>query len=123
MRSEGVETLKAVARRSSWIVVLLVALGIVGMYLVRRSEGAQYQASAHVILAPLDIASATAGINTYVDPQLVDETEQSLAESPQLYDQASQRAAGLLGTGSDLSSATSASSSGSGRGTEVHSTR
>jgi Mrp family chromosome partitioning ATPase len=112
MRSEGVETLKAVARRSSWIVALLVALGIVGMYAVRRSEGPLYQASADVILSPLDIASASAGINTYVDPTLVDETELSLAQSPQLFRQAAQRAAGLLGSGSDLASATSVSKSG-----------
>jgi Mrp family chromosome partitioning ATPase len=112
MRTEGVETLKAVARRSSWIVALLVALGIVGMYVVRHSEGPQYQASAHVILSPLDIASASAGINAYVDPQLVNQTELALAESRQLFEQAAKRAGGLLGSGSDLSSATSVSKDG-----------
>ena len=109
MRTEGIETLKAVARRSAWIVVLLVALGIVAMTLVRRSEGPQYQASADVILSPIDFSSAVAGINTYVDPQVVDATEQSLANSPQLYDAAAQSVGGRLGSGSDLQSATSAS--------------
>jgi Mrp family chromosome partitioning ATPase len=112
MRSEGVETLKAVARRSVWIVLVLVALGIVGMNLVRKQEGPLYGATSHVILAPLDVAAAAAGINTYVDPQLVDQTETALAESPQLFDRAATNAGGLLGTGSDLRSATGVAKNG-----------
>src|SRR5438067_2192374 len=106
MRTEGIETLQAVARRSAWIVMLLVILGIVAVNLVRRSQGPEYQASAKVILSPLDLASAAAGINTYVDPQVVDATEQSLANSPPLYEAASRSVGGVLGSGSDLQSAT-----------------
>src|SRR5881394_3072353 len=105
MRSEGVETLKAIARRSAWIVVLLVALGIFAMTLVRKHEGPLYSATSDVILSPLDVAAA-AGINTYVDPQLVDATEQALADSPQLFDRAASNAGGQLGSGSEFRSAT-----------------
>ena len=112
MRSEGVETLKAIVRRSAWIIVLLVAVGIIGMNLVRKHEGALYSATSNVILSPLDVAAAAAGINTYVDPQLVDRTESALASSPQLFDTAAANAAGLLGTGSEFRSATSVSKDG-----------
>jgi Mrp family chromosome partitioning ATPase len=112
MRSEGVETLKAVARRSVWIVLALVALGVLAMNLVRKHEGPLYSATSRVILSPLDIAAAAAGINTYVDPQLVDQTETALAQSPQLFDQAARDAGGLLGTGSELRSSASVSKNG-----------
>jgi Mrp family chromosome partitioning ATPase len=112
MRSEGVETLKAVARRSVWIVLALVALGVLAMNLVRKHEGPLYSATSRVILSPLDIAAAAAGINTYVDPQLVDQTETALAQSPQLFDQAARDAGGLLGSGSELRSAASVSKNG-----------
>jgi tyrosine-protein kinase len=112
MRSEGVETLKAIARRSSWIIVLLVALGVLAMSLVRNHEGPLYSATSDVILSPLDVAAAAAGINTYFDPQLVDQTETALASSPQLFDTAAQDAGGLLGSGSDFRSATSVSKNG-----------
>ena len=114
MRSEGVETLKAIARRSSWIIVLLVALGVLAMSLVRNHEGPLYSATSDVILSPLDVAAAAAGINTYVDPQLVDATESALAGSPQLFDRAAERAGGLLGSGSQFRSATGVSIRGSG---------
>ena len=112
MRSEGVETLKAIARRSAWIVVLLVALGILAMTLVRKHEGPLYSATSDVILSPLDVAAAAAGINTYVDPQLVDATEQALADSPQLFDRAASNAGGQLGSGSEFRSATGVSKNG-----------
>jgi receptor protein-tyrosine kinase len=108
MRTEGIETLKTVARRSGWIVVLLVVFGAVAMSLMRRSEGPLYQASAKVILSPIDIAAAAAGVSQYVDPQVLDQTEQALANSPQLYDRAAARVAGTLGSGHELRSATSA---------------
>ena len=112
MRTEGIETLKTVARRSGWIVVLLVVFGAVAMTLMRRSEGPQYQASAKVILSPVDIAAAAAGVSQYVDPQILDQTETALANSPQLYDSAAQRLGGTLGDGKELKSATSASKDG-----------
>jgi Mrp family chromosome partitioning ATPase len=112
MRTEGIETLKTVARRSGWIVVLLVLFGAVAMSLMRRSEGPEYQASAKVILSPVDIAAAAAGVSQYVDPQVLDQTEQALANSQQLYDRAAARNGGTLGSGDDLKSATSASKDG-----------
>ena len=56
MSSEGVETLKLVARRSLWIIVLLVVLGAALMTYVRQSQGPEYRASASVVLSPIDLA-------------------------------------------------------------------
>jgi Mrp family chromosome partitioning ATPase len=112
MRTEGFGALVAIARRSVWIAVLLVALGVIQMNVIRRAQGPQYSSSAKVILAPTDLASAVSGLSTYVDPTLIDQTEQALADSPQLYQYAAGRAP-KLGTADDLAAATSASKSGS----------
>src|SRR6476619_3108300 len=91
MRTEGFGALVAIARRSVWIIVLLVALGVIQMNVIRHAQGPQYTASAQVILAPTDLASAVSGLNTIVDPTVIDQTEQALADSPQLYQYAAAR--------------------------------
>ncbi len=112
MRSEGFGALVSIARRSIWIIALLVALGVIQMNVIRHAQGPEYAASARVILAPTDLASAVSGLSTYVDPTLIDQSEQALADSPQLY----QYAAGRnhrFGSADDLAAASNASKSGS----------
>jgi Mrp family chromosome partitioning ATPase len=109
LSSEGVETLKLVARRSLWIVVLLVVLGAALMTLLRQSQGPEYRASARVVLSPTDLAAALAGFQGYVDPDLVDDTEQRLAGSRALFARVAANTDGSLGSASELRSATDVS--------------
>jgi Mrp family chromosome partitioning ATPase len=112
VRTDGIETLIAVARRSRWIILILVVLGASQMDIIRQVQGASYQATARVILSPVDLASALAGFSGYVDPQLVDNTEQALADSPQLFARTAALTHGRLGSGSEIAGITSASKSG-----------
>jgi len=112
MRSEGIETLKAVARRSAWIVALLVLLGIVAMTVIRHQEGPAYEASAKVVLSPVDLGAAVSGFQGYVDPDVLNQTEEALANSKQLFDRTASETGGALGSGDDLKSATSVSKNG-----------
>lgn len=112
MRSEGIETLKAVARRSAWIVVLLVLLGIVAMTVIRHQQGPAYQASARVVLSPVDLGAAVSGFQGYVDPDVLNQTEEALANSAQLFNRTASETGGALGTGDDLQGATSVSKNG-----------
>jgi Mrp family chromosome partitioning ATPase len=112
MRSEGIETLKAVARRSAWIVVLLVLLGIVAMNVLRHQQGPSYEASASVVLSPVDLGAAVSGFQSYVDPNVLNQTEEALASSMQLFERASTENGGVLGSGKDLQGATRVSKDG-----------
>ena len=112
MRSEGIETLKAVARRSAWIVALLVLLGIVAMTVIRHQQGPAYEAHAKVVLSPVDLGAAVSGFQSYVDPSVLNQTEEALANSTQLFNRAAAEAGGALGSGDDLKSATSVSKNG-----------
>jgi Mrp family chromosome partitioning ATPase len=112
MRSEGIETLKAVARRSAWIVVLLVLLGVVAMSLIRHQQGAAYQASANIVLSPIDLAAALSGFQGYVDPTVLNQTEQALANSEQLFNRTAAETGGALGSGKELKGAMSVSKNG-----------
>ena len=108
MRSEGIETLKAVARRSAWIVALLVLLGIVAMTVIRHQQGPAYEASAKVVLSPVDLGAAVSGFQGYVDPDVLNQTEEALANSAQLFDRTASETGGALGSGGDLLGAGSA---------------
>lgn len=99
-------------RRSRWILIAMITIGIVQMNLIRHSQGPQYAAAAKVILAPNDLAATVAGFDGYVDPDLVDETEQALASSRQLFEAAARRAGGRV-TASLLASKVSVEKSGS----------
>jgi len=112
MRSEGIETLKAVARRSAWIVALLVLFGIVAMNVLRHQQGPAYEASARVVLSPVDLAAAVSGFQGYVDPDVLNQTEEALANSAQLFNRAAAVTGGSLGSGGDLQGATSVSKDG-----------
>jgi Mrp family chromosome partitioning ATPase len=109
MSSEGVETLKLVARRSLWIVVLLVILGAAMMTAIRQRQGPEYRANARVVLSPVDLAAASAGFQGYVDPALVDDTERRLASSRQFFAHVATETDGSLGSASELRGATEVS--------------
>jgi Mrp family chromosome partitioning ATPase len=100
MRGDGIETLRAVVRRSRLLLIVLVLIGIVSMNLIRNSQGPQYAATARVILAPTDLAATVAGFDGYVDPRLVDETEQALASSRQLFEAAARTTNGRVSASS-----------------------
>lgn len=112
MNTQGIETLKAVARRSLWLILLLVAVGVVLMNVLRHSQGAQYQASARVILSPTDLSQQFSGSSAYVDPDLVDQTEKALARAPGLFADAAEQSNRLYGTAPELRAATSVSKDG-----------
>lgn len=109
MGSTGIEELKSVLRRSAVLIVAVVLIGVVAMNVVRQLGGPHYQASARVLLNNSDLSSAALGINpAYQDPARLDAAEQNLANSPELYNYAAQRANGKAGTASQLRGATSA---------------
>lgn len=110
MRQNGIENLTAILRRSRWILLVLVVLGIVQMNIVRSQQGPLYSAHARVILSPTDLATALAGLNAYVDPTLLDQTEQALADSPQLFVYAADKT--HVGTANELRSGMSVTKSG-----------
>lgn len=112
MNTDGFASILAILRRSWLIIVVLVVLGIVQMNVIRHSQGARYVARADVVLSPTDLASALSGIGQYVDPTVVDETEQALASSPQLFAYTA-RVNPRLGSADDLAALTSAAKSGS----------
>jgi len=112
LNTQGIETLKAVARRSLWLIVLLVVAGIVLMNVLRHAQGAEYQASSRVILSPSDLSQQFSGSSVYIDPDLVDQTEKALSGSPQLFTAAALRWKGTLGPASQLSNSTAVSKSG-----------
>lgn len=104
MRSSGIEDLKAVLRRSAVLIVAIVLIGIVAMNLISQAKGPSYQASARVLLNSSDISSAALGISApYQDPARVDQAEQNLVDSPDLYVYAAERAGGGAALASALS--------------------
>jgi len=109
LNTQGIETLKAVARRSLWLIAALVVLGVVLMNVLRHSQGPQYQASARVILSPADLSQQFSGSSAYIDPDLLDQTEKALAGSPQLFSDAARQSRATAG---ELRSSTSASKDG-----------
>jgi len=110
VNTQGIETLKAVARRSLWLIALLVVLGVVLMNVLRHSQGPEYTATARVILSPTDLSQLFSGSSAYVDPDLLDQTEKALSGSPQLFGDAARRSG--VGTPGELSGATSSSKDG-----------
>ena len=95
MRSSGIEDLKAVLRRSALLIVAIVLIGVVVMNVIRQVGGPSYDASARVLLNTSDLSSAALGISQpYQDPTRVDQAEQNLVDSPDLYTYAARRAGG-----------------------------
>jgi Mrp family chromosome partitioning ATPase len=95
MRSSGIEDLKTVLRRSAVLVVAVVLVGVLAMNAIRQMGGPSYQASARVLLNTSDLSSAALGISLpYQDPSRVDQAEQNLVDSPDLYAYAAGRGGG-----------------------------
>jgi Mrp family chromosome partitioning ATPase len=93
MRSSGIEDLKFVLRRSAVLIIAVVLLGVLAMNIIRHVGGPSYQASARVLLNTSDLSLAALGISEpYQDPARVDEAEQNLIDSPDLYAYAAKRA-------------------------------
>jgi len=95
MRSSGIEDLKTVLRRSAPLIVAIVLIGVVVMNVIKQVGGPSYDASARVLLNTSDLSSAALGISQpYQDPTRVDQAEQNLVDSPDLYTFAARRAGG-----------------------------
>jgi uncharacterized protein involved in exopolysaccharide biosynthesis len=85
MRTSGIEELKSVLRRSAFLIVGIVILGVLAMNVIRQAGGPHYEAHARVLLNNTNLSSAVLGISPgYQDPTRLDEAEQNVANSPQL---------------------------------------
>jgi Mrp family chromosome partitioning ATPase len=108
MTSGGAEALKAAIRRSLFLIVLLVLLGIVSVNAFKQLRGPRYAASARVLVSPtnlLQILTNTAP--SFVDPTRVEATARALAGSPEVYKKAEERTGGAFGSASEMQTATS----------------
>jgi Mrp family chromosome partitioning ATPase len=110
MTSGGAEALKAAIRRSLFLIVLLVLLGIVSVNTFKQLRGPTYQASADVLISTAPIINVITGTApSFVDPTRILDTAQALANSPEVYKLAAERTGGSLGTPAELQGATSVS--------------
>jgi Mrp family chromosome partitioning ATPase len=108
MRSSGIEDLKTVLRRSAVLIVAVVVIGVVAMNIISQARGPSYQASARVLLNTSDLSSAALGISQpYQDPARVDQAEQNLVDSPDLYAYAARSAGGGPRVATELSNTVS----------------
>jgi tyrosine-protein kinase len=111
MTSGGAEALKAAIRRSLFLIVLLVVLGIVSVNTFKQLRGPTYQASSDVLISTAPIINIIAGTApSFIDPTRILDTAQALAKSPEVYKQAAERTGGSFGTPSELQVSTSVSS-------------
>ncbi len=109
VRSSGIEELKSVLRRSVLLIVGVVLLGVVAMNVIRQLGGPKYQAGARVVLNTNNPTSALLGITpAYQDPARLDQAEQNLVNSPELYSYAAARTGGKAVTAGELMADTSA---------------
>jgi succinoglycan biosynthesis transport protein ExoP len=84
VKTSGMEALQRALKRSVWLIVALVALGLIQMNVIRQLGGPTYSASARVVLDSADLSAAAANVNVpYVDPARKDEAERNLASSPE----------------------------------------
>jgi Mrp family chromosome partitioning ATPase len=110
MKSSAIEELKTVLRRSLPLILGVILVGMLGLNLIRQLGGPAYNAEAKVLLGNEDLQSAVLGISRpYQDPARIDQAEQNLVDSPQLYDTVARSSGGRLGSGSEIKSQTAAS--------------
>jgi Mrp family chromosome partitioning ATPase len=108
MNSGGAEVLKAAIRRSLFLIVLLVLLGIVSVNAFKQLRGPRYQASARVLVSPTNLVQViTNTAPSFVDPTRVEATARALAGSPEVYRLAEERTGGSFGAASEMQAATS----------------
>jgi|GEM_PF-4658548 len=108
MTSGGAEALKAAIRRSLFLIVFLVLLGIVSVNAFKQLRGPRYQASARVLVSPTNIIQVlTNTAPSFVDPNRVQATARALAGSPEVYRLAAEHTGGAFGSPSAMQRATS----------------
>jgi Mrp family chromosome partitioning ATPase len=108
MTSGGAEALKAAIRRSLFLIVLLVFLGIVSVNAFKQLRGPRYSSAARVLVSPtnlLQILTNTAP--SFIDPTRVEATARALAGSPEVYQLAAEHTGGAFGSASEMQAATS----------------
>ena len=109
MKPSAIEELKTVLRRSLPLILGVILVGMVGLNVIRQLGGPAYRAQAQVLLGNEDLQSAALGISRpYEDPARLDQAEQNLVDSSQLYDAVSRSSRGRLGSGSEIKSQISA---------------
>jgi Mrp family chromosome partitioning ATPase len=109
VNTSGIEELKSVLRRSALLIVAVMLVGVFTLNAIRQLGGPHYQASARVVLNSKDLTSTLLGITpAYQDPSRLDQAEQNLVNSPELYSYAAQHTGGQAGSAGDLMAATSA---------------
>ena len=92
MKPSAAEALKAAIRRSLPITLALVLLGGITVSAIRQLNGPRYEATARVVHSA-DLGPIVSGVQIpYVDPQRVIDTATELANTPELYDRAAERA-------------------------------
>src|SRR3989440_5564266 len=110
MTSGGAEALKAAIRRSLFLIVLLVLLGIVSVNAFKQLRGPRYEAGARVLISPTSLTQViTNTVPPSIDPNRIEATARALASSPEVYKRAAQRTGYSLGTPSEMQAATSIS--------------
>jgi len=108
MTSGGAEALKAAIRRSLFLIVLLVLLGVVSVNAFKQLRGPRYQASARVLVSPTNLIQIiTNTAPSFVDATRVEATARALAGSPEVYIKAEERTGGAFGSASAMQAATS----------------
>ena len=109
MKPSAIEELKTVLRRSLPLILGVILVGMVGLNVIRQLGGPAYRAQAQVLLGNEDLQSAALGISRpYEDPARLDQAEQNLVDSSQLYDAVARSSGGRLGSGSEIKSQISA---------------
>ena len=108
MTSGGAEALKAAIRRSFPIIIGFVVLGIVAVNVVKQLQGPQYEATAKVLISTTPLSKIITGTEPgFVDPQRIQDTAQTLAGSPQVYQLAASGEGSKLGGAGKMKSSTS----------------
>ncbi|HLQ21801.1 MAG TPA: hypothetical protein VK132_01275, partial [Gemmatimonadales bacterium] len=107
MTSGGAEALKAAIRRSLPIIIGFVLLGIVAVNVVKQLQGPQYEATSKVLISTTPLSKIITGTEpSFVDPQRIQDTAQTLAGSPQVYQLAASQGGSKLGGAGAMKSAT-----------------
>src|SRR5438105_15794522 len=109
MNSGGAEALKAAIRRSLFLIVLLVLLGIVSVNAFKQLRGPRYAASARVLISPTSLTQViTNTVPPFIDPNRIEATARALAGSPDGSQGPAQPTGGSPRTAPEMRSATSA---------------
>jgi tyrosine-protein kinase len=110
MTSGGAEALKAAIRRSLFLIVLLVLLGLVAVNGFKQLRGPRYEAHSRVLISTTPLVQIiTQTAPPFVDPNRIEATARALASSPDVYELAARRVGRSLGTPAEMADATSVS--------------